>query len=439
MSAKQRLALIMSFVWNAYSKPCPSDAREMLTLILLCVLITSTISVLLFVWMVLSLAYTYFVAGIVVGVSMCVMLVVLILAHPVRCVITVSMPTLGTKQGRKIILSTALLYTITSCVPNITHNVASSLHMLKCSAGNITHSVVRSSWVPNKALEDIRDKLAEIPSIESSDYFIKLESNVDVGAMEKRLSQVSESVREDLAMLHNSVGQISQISKKIIAVLFIMLMLSSSVVYVNNYLTHIKHDNVYQSRQLMEALQRVSGDVTLPMSYKKKLVKTSGVRMSTRELKRSLWGALTLLVYALMCGIMLGLDHFVYWSLQSLLAWASNIHQISATVHVRLSVSATYIGIFQHDIKDMHKQYPYTVPMLPPGCVPLLSAPERSTLTSICGFLAFGFFMLLGEVFASRLRRKVCASFYHRREEQRTQYLMWKILEKRDRPEGSDD
>ncbi|XP_036429445.1 osteoclast stimulatory transmembrane protein-like [Colossoma macropomum] len=396
----------MPFVWNAYSKPCPSGACEMLTLILLCILVSFTISTLLFVWMVFSLGYTHFVAGILTGVSALVMLLLLILVHPVRCVITVTVPSLGTKQGRKIILSTALLYAITSCVPNITNNMARSLHMMKCSAGNITHSVLESCNVPKEALRDIENKLADLPLISSRDYFFKLESDVDVKDMEKSLSQVSESVKADLAMLHSTVGQVSQVLKKIIAALFVVLMIGSSVVYVKGYLTHIKHDNVYQSHQLMEALQRVSGDVTLPRSYKKKLVKTSGVRMSARELKRGLWGMLALLIYALMCGIMLGLDHFVYRSLQSLLAWTSDIPDIRATVHVQMTS---------------------------------LSAPEHSVLTLICTFLTIAFFMLLVEVFARRLRRKVCASFYRSREEQRTQYLLWKILEKRKRPEGSDD
>ncbi|KAL7890152.1 hypothetical protein AOLI_G00024100 [Acnodon oligacanthus] len=439
MSAKQHLALIMPFVWNAYSKPCPSDACEMLTLIFLCVLVSSTISTLLFVWMVFSLAYTHFVAGIVTCVSACVMLVLLILVHPVRCVVTVTVPSLGTKQGRKIILSTALLYAITSCVPNITNNMTRSLHMMKCSAGNITHSMLESSNVPKAALRDIGNKLASLPSIGSREYFFKLESDVDVKDMEKSLSQVSEHVKADLATLRSTVGQTSQIVKKIIAALFVVLMIGSSVVYVNGYLTHIKHDNVYQSHQLMEALQRMGGDVTLPRSYKKKLVKTSGVRMSAREVKRGLWGMLALLIYALMCGIMLGLDHFVYRSLQSLLAWASDIPDIRAAVHVQMTIKGTYIGLIHHEIQQLNRYYPYTVSMLPPGCVQSLSAPEHSVLTTVCTFLTIAFFMLHVEVFARRLRRKVCASFYRRREEQRTQYLLWKILEKRERPEGSDD
>uniref|UniRef100_A0A3B4CQ96 Dendritic cell-specific transmembrane protein-like domain-containing protein n=1 Tax=Pygocentrus nattereri TaxID=42514 RepID=A0A3B4CQ96_PYGNA len=427
MSAKQRLALIMPFVWNAYSKPCPSSAFEMLTLILLCVLISSTISTLLFVWMVFSLAYTHFVAGIVTGVSACVMLVLLILVHPVRCVVTVTVPSLGTKQGRKIILSTALLYAITSCVPNITNNMARSLHMMKCSAGNITHSMLESSNVPKAALRDIRNNLAALPSIGSRDYFFNLESDVDVKDMEKRLSQVSESVKADLALLHSTVSQISQIVKKIIAALFVVLMIGSSVVYVNGYLTHIKHDNVYQSHQLMEALQRVSGDVTLPRSYKKKLVKTSGARMSAREVKRGLWGLLALLIYALMCGIMLGLDHFVYRSLQSLLAWASDIPDIQATVHVQMTVSTT-LTILTYFMKLSDH---FSTECNTTQC--------NSIMQSICLIVLILRLLSLLLVFARRLRRKVCASFYRRREEQRTQYLLWKILDKRERPEGSDD
>ncbi|KAG9275209.1 osteoclast stimulatory transmembrane protein-like [Astyanax mexicanus] len=437
----QPVAGKMAFAWNAYSKPCPSDACEMLLLILLCVLVSSVISSLLFAWMTSSLAYDLFVAGIVAGTCACVMLVLLILVHPVRCVITVTVPALGTKQGRKIILSTALLYAITSCVPNITHNVGQSLHMLKCSTGNITHSMLKSAWVPNTALHDINDKLHELPSIQTSNYWINLESGMDnkVKTMERDLAKASENVRVELAQIRRNIGQTSQVLKKSIAALFVLLMIGSSVTYVNSYLTQIKHDNVYQSKQLMEALRRVSGDITIPECYQKKLVKTSGLRMSAHELKRGLWGMMALLIYVLMCGLILGLDHFVYWSLQSLLAWASDIPDIHATVYIDMSIKATYGGLFTQCISGLSKSYPYTVQMMPRGCVPSLSAPDHSTLTSVCAFLATGFLMVLGEVFARRLRRKVCASFYRSREEHRTQCLLLKILNKRKRPAGQDD
>ncbi|XP_072533291.1 osteoclast stimulatory transmembrane protein-like [Salminus brasiliensis] len=379
----------------------------------------------------LSLAYDLFVAGIIAGMCACVMLVLLILVHPVRCVITVTVPSLGTKQGRKIILSTALLYAITSCVPNITYNVGRSLHMLKCSAGNITLSVLESSWVPKVALQDIEKELHKLPSIKKSSYLINLVSNMDVRGMERSLAEASDNVRTELTQLHSRIGQTSQVLKKSIAALFVLLMIGRSVAYVKGYLTQIKHDNVYQSRQLMEALRRVSGDITLPECYQKKLVKTSGIRMNARELKRGLWGVLALFNYALICGLMLGLDHLVYWSLQNLLSWASDIPEIHAAVHVVMKIKGEYIGFIPHSISDMYKRYPYTVRMMPPGCVHSLSAPNRSTLTSICVFLATSFLIVLGEVFARRLRRKVCASFYRSREEHRTQYLLWKILEKR--------
>ncbi|XP_066535345.1 osteoclast stimulatory transmembrane protein-like [Hoplias malabaricus] len=430
----------MAFAWKAYSKPCPSDAGEMFTLIVLCVLVSCAISALLFAWMVFSLAFDHFVASITAAVCVCVMVLLLILVHPVRCVVTVTVPSLGTKQGRKILLSSALLYAISSCVPNITHNVGLSLHMLKCSTGNITQTVLASSNVPVQALKDIKEKVNSMPTIQSSDYSLELESNVDMTGMKQRLFKASENVRTELAFLHRRIGQISQIVKKIFAGLFILLMIGSSVAYVNGYLTYIKYDNVYQSRQLTEALQRVSGDVTLPKSYQKKLVKTTGVWMSTRELKRGLWGALSLFVYAFMCGLILGLDHLVYESLNSLLAWTSNFPDIEATVYISMTLTSI-VPVLQwiNPNNGMYKQYPYTVRMLPPGCVQSLSAPESSTLTSISVSFAIAVFMLLVEVFACRLRRKVCASFYSSREEQRTQFLLHKILEKRQKPVGNDD
>ncbi|KAK1791575.1 hypothetical protein P4O66_013566 [Electrophorus voltai] len=52
----------------------------------------------------------------IAGVCACVVSALLILVLPVRCVVTVTVPSLGTKEGRKIFLSVALFCAISVCV-----------------------------------------------------------------------------------------------------------------------------------------------------------------------------------------------------------------------------------------------------------------------------------------------------------------------------------
>ncbi|XP_076831691.1 osteoclast stimulatory transmembrane protein-like [Brachyhypopomus gauderio] len=435
LSAKQRMALIMGFAWNAYCKPCPSDGYEMITLIFLCVLISSMVSALLFVWMAFNLAYSLPVGAIVTGVCACVMSLLLILVHPVRCVVTMAVPSLGTKQGQKILLSMALFYTISTCVPNMTHNIVSLLHTLKCGAGNATQDVLQSINMPYNAMSDIKNFLKDLSPVYHSSAELHLENTVDLQSFKRTISNASEDMRARFTLLNHNIHLISHISKKLIAALFMLLLAGSSVRYVNGYLTHIRYDNIYCSQQLLKALKRASGDDSLPENYRKKLVKTLGVHMNRRELQRCLWGALVILFYALMCGIVLGLDYFVYRTLQMLLSQTSDAPAVKFTLFVNMEIKITAIKFVNVETKRFDKEYPYTVEMLPQGCVHTLRSPQRSTLVTVCVSLVVGFFLLMGEVFARRVRRKVCASFYRNREEQRTKHLLLKILKKRETSE----
>ncbi|KAK1791574.1 hypothetical protein P4O66_013565 [Electrophorus voltai] len=170
---------------------------------------------------------------------------------------------------------------------------------------------------------DINNYLYNLASIYHISTTLKLDSKVDMLSFKSNLSKVAESMRAKMTMLHHSIGLTCLVSKKLIAFLSVLLLTGSSMVYVNGYLTHIMHDNIYFSLQLLEALKR--------------------------------------------------------------------------------------------------------------ECVHTISAPESSTVISVCVSLIISFFMLMGEVFARRFRHKICASFYHTREEQWTRYLLWKTVQEREK------
>ncbi|XP_030628232.1 osteoclast stimulatory transmembrane protein-like [Chanos chanos] len=381
--------------------------------------------------MAFSLNYSLVESAIVAGPCACLMLLLLILIHPLRCVVTVTVPSLGTKQGRKILLSTALLISVTSCVPNMSRNISLTLDTFKCAAGNVTESALQSGKTLSQSLHDVKDFLNSIPSIVETSNNLDIQDNANIEGMKKRLSETSNKMKAEVNSLHQSISVVSHVLKKVIAGIFVFLMIGNSASYLIGYLTDVKHDNVYLSRRLQEALRR-SGDATVPESYRKKLVKTSGIRVTSRELTRGLWGTLVLLFYGSLCAMMMYMDHFIFSTLQGLLAWSSDIPEIHGFLNTEMTMTTTVIGIIPGGVHKLTKQYSYTVPLLPKGCVHKLSSPNSSTLTSVCVLLVIALLMLMGEMFARRLRRKVCASFYHTREEERTRHILQKILEKRE-------
>ncbi|KAK6303391.1 hypothetical protein J4Q44_G00258450 [Coregonus suidteri] len=56
------------------------------------------------------------------------------LCHPLRCVLTMILPTLGTKQGRKLIISTSVIVLVLNIILNITVNMGVVMHVLKCTS-----------------------------------------------------------------------------------------------------------------------------------------------------------------------------------------------------------------------------------------------------------------------------------------------------------------
>uniref|UniRef100_A0A673YHW9 Osteoclast stimulatory transmembrane protein-like n=1 Tax=Salmo trutta TaxID=8032 RepID=A0A673YHW9_SALTR len=129
-SFKRRLSSTLTFQWGVYSKPSPTNKLEVFNLFCFCLIVGAALAGLLHVWMVYGLNYQPFPSMVVSSTWGCIIVLLLFLLHPVRCVLSISVPSLGTKQGRKILVSTALVVVVTSCIPNMTKNLSRSVDMI---------------------------------------------------------------------------------------------------------------------------------------------------------------------------------------------------------------------------------------------------------------------------------------------------------------------
>ena len=123
------------YLWSCFSKPVPRNCRELLTLLLLCLFIAVVTSGLLFSWLSGgTLRYPALWSGVAACVCGVCVLVVTALLHPVRCVLAIMLPTLGSSQGQRLLLATGVMLTLLSAPPNMAANVGSLTHTLKCSS-----------------------------------------------------------------------------------------------------------------------------------------------------------------------------------------------------------------------------------------------------------------------------------------------------------------
>uniref|UniRef100_A0AAZ3SHJ9 Dendritic cell-specific transmembrane protein-like domain-containing protein n=1 Tax=Oncorhynchus tshawytscha TaxID=74940 RepID=A0AAZ3SHJ9_ONCTS len=400
-SFKRRLSSTLTFQWGVYSKPSPANTLEVFILFCFCLIIGAAIGGLLHVWMVYSLNYQPFPSMVVSSTWGCIVVLLLLLLHPVRCVLSISVPSLGTKQGRKILISTALVIVVTSCIPNMTRNLSRSVDMIKCSSHSTAERILASTS--------------------------QIEQNVDVEEMKMGIRNASARLKAEFKAMQDTLEVTGHVAQKVIASSFIMLLLGSSASYLVRYLTDLKHDNVCQTRRLQELL-RARGVEELPEAYRKRLVRTRGWRMTQRELRRCLWGGTILGFYCLVCALVLGLDHLIYSVLQTSLSWAQDIPEVKTTISLRVKITILIIGFIREPLGEMNKEYRYRILLLPPDCVRPLSPPDPSLLATTAALFLTALVMILGEVFSRRIRRKICSSFYRDREEERALYLRNKIL-----------
>lgn len=292
---------------------------------------------LLLVWMVFSLTYDLTAVAILVGVCMFLMTALLMLVHPVRCTLSILIPSLGTQQGCKILISTVMTLTVATCVPNMVRNVNWTAFLIRCSSQSLIEGVLNSSQITDQVLSDINELTAKMPSSNGKSHLV-LSQGIDVLAVWQEISNMTQSMRAELHSLHNSLDFASSVLQRLAGGALVVMVLANASMYLIGYLTDLKYDNVYASHRLLTSLA-ASGDATLPTKYQGRLVKTSGVRMMRSEVQRCVWGVVVLGFYTIVCFSLIGLDHLIYRTLELLLAWTNDIPGLTYHITVYLDVS----------------------------------------------------------------------------------------------------
>uniref|UniRef100_W5M1Z4 Osteoclast stimulatory transmembrane protein-like n=1 Tax=Lepisosteus oculatus TaxID=7918 RepID=W5M1Z4_LEPOC len=413
--------------WDVYSKPTPSNWREGVFLFLLCLSIALSMGGLFHTWLVYSLQYGWLLSSIMAGTWALCSVLLLFLVHPARCVFTIIVPSLVTKQGRKILISTALMIVAANCIPNTASNINAVVEMIKCASEETTETTLNST-------NELRSALSDIENSENKTN-LHLMQDFDISEVKNNLKELATQVKKEFSAIQSILRETSNVTNKIVAALFLLYLFGASVGYLVRYLTDLKHDNVYVTHKLLE-LAEEQGLSDIPSHYTKKLVRTTGWKMTGQEMRRGLWGIMVLSSYGLISAVIIGLDYFIYFLLQELLTWASDIPDTTFTIDVGLNVElksdiVTGLNIKISDyVRYEKKSYSYSIPLLAPDCVKTFSRPNSSAATTVGSLYLTAFIMLLVDVYARRVRRKISASFYKKREEERICYLLEKIMKK---------
>ncbi|XP_035280491.1 osteoclast stimulatory transmembrane protein-like isoform X1 [Anguilla anguilla] len=432
----RKTKVALHFTWDVYCKLTPCNFKEMVGLFFLCIAIAVSTAGLLYTWMSFTLKYDPYSSLIVAVVWGSIQVLVLYLVHPFRCACTIIIPSLGTKQGRKILLSVALTMSVTSSIPNMASNVSSVVHMIQCSSKVTVQNIVNSTSMMTSTLSDMKGFFQTIPDLKQTSSILDLQERANITELQNKLRNASTEFNTKISSIQKVMNVFSIVAQTVIAVVFVFHLLGGSVVYVLRYVTEPKYDNIYLTHRLMELL-KAEGVTSIPIHYKRKFVKSTGWKMTRREIERGLFSFIKIILYGLISAVIIGLDHFVFFVLTNLLEWAHKVPEIHTSITVKIKVYLDGIfgnaaSFFGKRPKTMDKTYSYAFPVLPSNCEPNLHPPESSLQVTIGALYIVAFIMLLGEVYARRIRRKISASFYRDREEVRVQYLLAKMVANRE-------
>ncbi|NXN75843.1 OCSTP protein, partial [Himantopus himantopus] len=434
-------------LWLVYSKPVPANSRELWTLFLQCSCITAVIGGLFYNWMFASLEYSWHLS-IAMAVSLSLLLLLTIfLVHPARCVFSMIMPTLGTKQGRKLLLSTCVMIVVVNVTPNIISNIKAILQVIKCICKNSSESLLNSTALLDTASWEFGDAIQEtVHSINihrpmNGHFRFSLLKNSSLIYQQMHLA--GEKIGKDFLAVEVLVKDSVRVGNKLVAGFSMLYLCFESTWYLKNYLTNLRFDNFYITKKL-ERLAVDRNAAHLLVSPSKNLIRPTGLKLSREEVMLCLMQAMLLTVALMLMLVVAAMDHLTFSVADTAVKKAAQFSVVPVALSIKYSVSAgAKIEILppllkllqlpdkELPLQDFERSYHHYLTFSSAHCRISPPTPPNPSVLLVVGLL---FCILYANVFletyAHRLCRKIAGSFFESWEEKRALYLYKKLSRK---------
>ncbi|KAG7234963.1 hypothetical protein INR49_003492 [Caranx melampygus] len=393
---RQTFRSVLFYLWDVYSAPSPSG-RDVLTLLSLCLSLSVVTGGLLHHWLFRTLRYDHEVSVLTACVYTVTMLVVSFLCHPLRCVLTMTLPTVCTRQGRKLLVSASVMILVVNVIPNITVNIGAVARVLKCTAEGFTRTLLSSSEPWNKVKRDLveetikvkREDLSFVTNLRKLDQF----TYVNVSGVKHRFKEMIGQMEVNFSQAGSLLKDCKLLANRVLAALLVALLILEAARYLKSYLTSVQFDNSHISRELPK--KPTPGDTK--KTAKRKLT-PKGCKVTSEECASCFLSLVVVNLFFPACSL---------------------FTQLCKT----------------QPLTDFHRDYRWTFSPEPSLCDVTTSAPDlRVTLLLGCLWL-MSYCLVFVEVYARRLRRKISASFFREQEERRRVYLMKRTQEKQRKKE----
>ncbi|NXN12349.1 OCSTP protein, partial [Indicator maculatus] len=423
-------------LWLIYSKPVPANSRELWTLFLQCSCITAVIGGLFYNWMFASLEYSWHVS-VAVAVSFSLLLfLTLFLVHPARCVFTMIMPTLGTKQGRKLLLSTCIMIAAVNITPNIISNIKSILQVIQCICKNSSESLLNSTALLEEAYREFGDAIQE--TVNSIRFYRPMDGQFRFSLLKnssfiyQQMHLAGEKIERHFLAAEVLVKDSVQVGNKLVAGFSILYLCFESSWYLRKYLTDLRFDNFYITKRL-EQLAVGSKAAQLLLGSSRKLIRPTGLKLSREELMSCLVRAMLLSVALLLLLLVVAMEHFAFSVADRAVTKAAQFSVVPVALNIKYSAKLRISPLIpQSDVslKDFERSYPHYLTFSSAQCRVSPPTPPNPSVLLVVGLL---FCILYSTVFlqayARRLCRAIAGAFFQSWEEERALHLCRKVCQ----------
>lgn len=319
-------------LWDIYSSPVLSG-RDVLTLLLLCSCLAAITGGLLYHWLAKTLSYSYELSVQTACIYSLLMLLATFLCHPLRCVLTMILPIVCTKQGRKLLISASVMVLILNVIPNIALNFGAVAQILKCTTEGFTRSLLNSSKPLNKAKQDLVGEIQRADVWSNINQLKKLAqlTNVDVSEVKLRFMKMIGQIEQNFSQTKELLQTYLLLSNRILAAVFVALLVFESLLYLKSYLSSVQFGN--SSKELLHK-ESTGGRAARPWCPLSSL----RCRIQSHERSSCVVALLVVTFYFLVIGLTVTLDHVVYHVVDLIIPWLLDFPSTSAIFDVSYEV-----------------------------------------------------------------------------------------------------